>query len=72
MSDPEIAALIEQAARNLRTLELLALRVNDEGPRAIPVLRQRIHELKLAYIRETDALTRRMLRSADKRPMHRH
>jgi hypothetical protein len=62
MSDPEIAALIEQAARNLHTLELLALRESDEGPMPVPVLRQRLHDLKLAYIRETDALTRRMLK----------
>lgn len=62
MSNPEIAALIEQASRNLYTLELLALRESADGPMPVPVLRQRLHDLKLAYIRETDALTRRMLK----------
>jgi hypothetical protein len=68
MSDPEIAALIEQAARNLHTLELIALRERAENPMPIPVLWQRLHNLKLAYVRETDALTRRVLKGACQRP----
>ena len=69
MSDPEIAALIEQAARNLHTLELIARRESADGPVPVRVLWQRLHDLKLAYVRETDALTRRVLKGACARPI---
>ena len=58
MSNPELAALVEQAARNLDTLELLARSAGDEPPAVLAELRRRLGDLQLAYIRETDALTR--------------
>jgi hypothetical protein len=67
LRDPELLALIEQAARNLDTLELIVrgVRENDEG--AIKALRQRLHSVKLAYARETNALTREVLARAVER-----
>ena len=67
LNDPELSALIEQAARNLETLELLARSNRVEDPNATDVLRRRLHELKLAYTSETDALTRQVLRRAVER-----
>jgi len=67
LPDPELLALIQQAARNLDTLELLmrGARKSDEG--AIKALRQQLHNLKLAYARETNALTREVLARAVER-----
>ena len=67
LRDPELLALIEQASRNLDTLEVLVrgARENDEG--ALKALRQRLHNLKLAYARETNALTREVLARAVER-----
>jgi hypothetical protein len=67
LSDLEISALLEQAARNLDTLELLAREASEQDPSAIEVLRQRLHDLKRAYTKETDALTRQVLQRAVER-----
>lgn len=67
LHDPELSALIEQAARNLETLELLVHSASDEGSTATGVLRQRLRDLKLAYTIETDALTRQVLKRAVER-----
>jgi hypothetical protein len=64
LNDPELSALIEQAARNLETLELLVRSAGEENSTATDVLRQRLHDLKLAYTSETDALTRQVLKRA--------
>jgi len=63
--DPELAALIEQAARNLKTLELLTS-IQPAG-HAIEGLRQRVQALRDAYTKETDALTRQVLSRAIER-----
>lgn len=62
--DPEVAALIEQAARNLATLELLG---GQEFKRTIEELQLRLQRLKEAYTRETDSLTQQVLRRAIER-----
>ena len=67
LSDPELSALLEQAARNLETLELLARSASDEDATATSMLRQRLQDLKLAYTSETDALTRQVLKRAVER-----
>ena len=67
LNDPELSALIEQAARNLETLELLARSESVEGSTATDALRQRLRELKRAYTSETDALTRQVLKRAVER-----
>lgn len=67
LSDPELSALLEQAGRNLETLELLARSAGDEDPAVIQRLRQRLHELKLAYTHETDALTQQVFKRAVER-----
>lgn len=66
LSDPELAALLQQAARNLDTLELLA-RASRKDAAQIKHLRDRLHDLKLAYTNETDALTRAVLTRAVER-----
>ena len=68
LHDPELSALIAQAARNLDTLELLVRSARDEGSPALDDLRRRLRDLKLAYTRETDVLTREVLaRALDRR-----
>jgi hypothetical protein len=67
LSTREISALLEQAARNLDTLELLARSASEEDPIAIKLLRQRLHDLKIAYTSETDALTYQVLKRAIER-----
>lgn len=62
--DPELAGLIEQAARNLATLELLG---GLEFKKTIEELQLRIQQLKDAYTRETDHLTQQILRRAIER-----
>ena len=64
LTNREVSALLEQAARNLETLELLARSASEEDPIAITPLRQRLHELKVAYTSETDALTHKVLEGA--------
>ena len=64
--DPELQALIAQAARNLTTLELI---IERGGPPAEDVqeLQRRVQRLKQAYLRETDAVTRQALKRAIER-----
>jgi hypothetical protein len=62
--DPEVAALIEQAARNLATLELLG---GLEFKRTLEELQLRLQRLREAYTRETDSLTQQVLRRAIER-----
>jgi len=62
--DPELTELFDQAARNLATLELLARSAREDDPAAITYLQARLQELKQAYTRETDALTRQVLKRA--------
>jgi predicted ATPase len=61
IKDQDLAALIEQAARNLKTLQLL---ISTHSTAAIDELQQRVQALRDAYTRETDALTRQVLRRA--------
>ena len=67
LSDPELSALLDQAERNLDTLELLTRSAGDSDPIVVAELRERIQVLKLAYTRETDALTGQVLRRAVER-----
>jgi hypothetical protein len=67
LSDPELVALLDQASRNLETLELLARRSGEEGPGASHRLRKRLEALRVAYTQETNALTRQVLRRAVER-----
>jgi hypothetical protein len=63
--DPELADLINQAERNLATLELL---LGIQGARRIESLQWRIQTLREAYTRETNSLTREVLaRAIDRR-----
>ncbi len=59
----DVAALIEQAGRNLDTLEQL-LRTGADDASELEVLRQRLTDLKNAYTRETNALTQHVLNRA--------
>jgi hypothetical protein len=68
MSDSEISALVDQAARNLETLEALARQAGDLQDRArVQELRQRLESLRRAYVRETDALTQEVIARAIER-----
>jgi hypothetical protein len=63
LRDPELAALLDQAGRNLETLELLAL--GDEAQRTmLESFKKRLEALRAAYARETHALTRKVLKRA--------
>ena len=53
LSDPELAALVQQAARNLETLQLLVRTAGEGDTDVVNELRQRLHDLQLACIRET-------------------
>lgn len=67
LSDPALSALLEQARRNLDALQLL-VRTGGAGESVpIEVMRQRLEELKLAYEKETEALTRQVLKRAVER-----
>jgi hypothetical protein len=63
--DLELELLIEQAERNLRTLELLVGR--DGRPGTLDDLQERVQQLKSAYLQETNALTRQALKRAVER-----
>jgi hypothetical protein len=65
-TDSNVAALLEQAARNLDTLEQL-LRSGADDASKLEVLRHRLSDLKDAYTRETNALTQQVLRHAIER-----
>ena len=67
LSDPELFALLEQASRNLDTLELLMRAAGEEDIEAVMQLRERLQELKVAYRAEADALTRVVLARAVER-----
>jgi uncharacterized small protein (DUF1192 family) len=62
LRDPELAALLDQAARNMQTLELLAHSSHEDDVSSVCELRERLAALKAAYTRETDALTRAVLK----------
>ena len=62
LRDPELAALLDQAARNMETLELLAHSAQEDDVSSLWELRERLAALKEAYTRETDALTREVLK----------
>ncbi len=68
LRDPELSAILDQAARNLKSLELL-VRTSGEGDlSAISPLRQRLEALQIAYRNETNVLTRQVLeRALDRR-----
>jgi hypothetical protein len=61
LSDPELSALLDQARRNLDTLQLLVRPGGGSEWVPLQVMRQRLQDLKLAYTSETDALTRQVL-----------
>ena len=61
LRDPELASLLDQAARNLKTLELL-VHSSQEDDAALWKLRNRLAALKASYTSETDALTREVLK----------
>ena len=63
--DPELEQLIEQAARNLRTLEQLV--GHDHRPDTLLDFQERLQRLKAAYLKETNSLTRQVLRRAIER-----
>ena len=62
LRDPELSALLDQAGRNLDTLELLACSAGEEDLGALHDLRDRVAALKEEYRRETNALTREVLK----------
>jgi len=57
LSDPELSVLLDQAERNLETLQLLAYSAGEADGASLEALRERLTALKAAYTRETDALT---------------
>lgn len=69
LRDPELAAVIEQALRNVATLELLVKSGggNPGDAEVIERLRSRLAALKADYTRETDELTRLILQRAIER-----
>jgi hypothetical protein len=78
LRDPELSAILDQAARNLKSLELLVRTSGeDDDLSAISPLRQRLEALQIAYRNETNALTRQVIaRAIDRRVTndrrHRH
>ena len=67
LRDPELSALLDQAARNLDSLERLARTRDEDDITAITRLKERLEELKVAYKTETDTLTQQVLKSAVER-----
>jgi hypothetical protein len=68
LRDPELSAILDQAARNLNSLELLVRTSGEDDPSAISPLRQRLEALQVAYRNETNALTLQMIeRAIDRR-----
>jgi hypothetical protein len=61
LRDPELAGLLEQAERNLETLQLLIYSAGEADAAPLEALRERLADLKAAYTRETNALTRAVL-----------
>lgn len=64
--EQELQALVVQAARNLRTLEDLIRSVEGSSVE-LGELQRRVRRLQQAYVRETDALTRQVIRRAIER-----
>jgi hypothetical protein len=62
LRDHELAALLDQAVRNLDTLELLVYSAGEEDLGTLHDLRERLAALKEAYTRETNALTREVIK----------
>ena len=62
LRDPELVALLDQAARNIETLELLVYSAGENDLRRLHALRERLAALKAAYTSETNLLTRQVLR----------
>ena len=70
LRDPDLAALLDQAERNLETLQLLAYSAGETEAAPLEALRERLAALKAAYTRETNALTRAVLtREVERRVM---
>jgi hypothetical protein len=67
MRDPELSAILDQAARNLNNLELLVRTSGEDDLSAISPLRQRLEALQIAYRNETNVLTRQVLERAIER-----
>jgi hypothetical protein len=68
LRDPELSAILNQAARNLNSLELLVRTSGEDDLSAIHPLRQRLEALQIAYRNETNALTREVIaRAIDRR-----
>jgi hypothetical protein len=68
LRDPELSAILDQAARNLNSLELLVRTSGEDDLSAITRLRQRLEALQIAYRNETNVLTRQVLeREVDRR-----
>ena len=67
LRDPELAALLNQAVRNIETLELLVCGAHDDDLGALHDVRDRLAALKAAYTREPDALTCEVLKRAVER-----
>ncbi len=66
--DPELSAILDQAARNLNSLELLVRTASQDDLSAIGPLRHRLEALQTAYRNETNALTRQVIeRAIDRR-----
>ena len=62
LRDPDLAALFDQAVRNVETLVLLAYSAGEDELDPLHELRDRLAALKAAYTSETNALTREVLR----------
>ena len=68
LRDPELSAILDQAARNLSNLELLLRTSGEDDLSAISPLRQRLEALQIAYRNETNALTLQVIeRAIDRR-----
>jgi hypothetical protein len=68
LRDPELSAILDQAARNLNSLELLVRKSGEDDLSAISPLRHRLEALQIAYRNETNALTRQVIaRAIDRR-----
>ena len=70
LRDPELAALLDQAVRNMKTLELLVHSTGEDEMSALHELHDRLAALKAAYTLETNALTREVLQREVDRRVH--
>lgn len=66
VNSAELAALIEQAARNLNALEAI-VRAREGHSHDVVAMRQRLEKLRKAFTDQTDALTSYALRHAIER-----